>query len=88
MSPRTQQMVKMYEMLPEEEQELAFETIKRFVLVWDPDFTKVTSEERKQIEKAEKSGYISDEDIDWITLNSMQNKKCEQADMIDQLVLF
>lgn len=68
MSPRTQQMVKMYEMLPEQEQELAFETIKRFVLAWDPDFTKVTPEERKQIEAAENSGYISDEDIDWDNL--------------------
>ncbi|MGN0608029.1 MAG: hypothetical protein ACI4J6_02410 [Oscillospiraceae bacterium] len=68
MSPRTQQMVKMYEMLPEQEQELAYETIKRFVLAWDPDFTKVTSEERKQIEEAEKSGFISDEDIDWDNL--------------------
>ena len=65
MSPRTQQIVKMYEMLPEQEQELAYETIKRFVLAWDPDFTKVTSDERKQIDNAEKSGYISDEDIDW-----------------------
>ena len=68
MSPRTQQMVKMYEMLPEQEQELAFETIKRFVLAWDPDFTKVTPEERKKIEAAENSGYISDEDIDWDNL--------------------
>ncbi len=69
MSPRTQQMVKMYEMLPEQEQELAYETIKRFVLAWDPDFTKVTSEERKRIDDAEKSGYISDEDIDWDNLD-------------------
>lgn len=66
MSPRTQQMIKMYEMLPE--QELAYEIIKHFVLAWDPDFTKVTSEERKQIEEAEKSGFISDEDIDWDNL--------------------
>lgn len=68
MSPRTQQIVKMYEMLPEQEQELAYETIKRFVLAWDPDFTKVTSDERKRIDDAEKSGYISDEDIDWDNL--------------------
>ena len=68
MSPRTQQIVKMYEMLPEHEQELTYETIKRFVLAWDPDFTKVTSDERKQIDNAEKSGYISDEDIDWDNL--------------------
>ncbi|MCI5904165.1 MAG: hypothetical protein MRZ61_03375 [Oscillospiraceae bacterium] len=50
------------------EQELAYEIIKHFVLTWDPDFTKVTSEERKQIEEAEKSGFISDEDIDWDNL--------------------
>ncbi len=50
------------------EQELAYEIIKHFVLAWDPDFTKVTSEERKQIEEAEKSGFISDEDIDWDNL--------------------
>lgn len=68
MSPRTQQMIKMYEMLPEQEQELAYETIKRFVLAWDPDFTKVTSEERRQIDEAENSGFISDEDIDWDNL--------------------
>ena len=69
MSPRTQQIVKMYEMLPEQEQELVYETIKRFVLAWDPDFTKVTSDERKRIDDAEKSGYISDEDIDWDNLD-------------------
>ena len=69
MSPRPQQIVKMYEMLPEQEQELAYETIKRFVLAWDPDFTKVTSDERKRIDDAEKSGYISDEDIDWDNLD-------------------
>lgn len=69
MSPRTQQIVKIYEMLPEQEQELAYETIKRFVLAWDPDFTKVTSDERKRIDDAEKSGYISDEDIDWDNLD-------------------
>ncbi len=69
MSPRTQQIVKMYEMLPEQEQELAYETIKRFVLAWDPDFTKVTPEERERIEEAEKSGYISDDEIDWDNLD-------------------
>lgn len=69
MSPKTQQMVMMYEMLPEQEQELAYETIKRFVLAWDPDFTKVTPEERKRIDEAEKSGYLSDDEIDWDNLD-------------------
>ena len=68
MSPRTKQMIELYEMLPEQEQELAFETVKRFVLAWDPDFTKVTPEERQRIDEAEASGFIDDEDIDWDNL--------------------
>lgn len=65
MPSKTQQMIELYEMLPEQEQNLAFEMIKRFVLAWDPDFTKVTASERKKIEEAEKSGFISEEEIDW-----------------------
>ncbi len=73
MSPKTQQMVELYEMLPEQEQELAFETVKRFVLAWDPDFTKVTPDERLKINEAEKSGFISEEDIDWDNLEKYAN---------------
>ena len=68
MSPKTQQIVELYEMLPEQEQELAFETIKRFVLAWDPDFTKVTPEEQKRIDDAENSVFISEDEIDWDNL--------------------
>lgn len=32
---------------------------------WDPDYTKVTPEERKAIEEAEKGEFIPEEDIDW-----------------------
>lgn len=43
--------------------------IKRLVLAWDPDFTKLTPEERKQLEAAEEridSGeYVKDSDIEW-----------------------
>ncbi|MCH5348192.1 MAG: hypothetical protein J1E40_02620 [Oscillospiraceae bacterium] len=69
MLPKTQQMIELYEMLPEHEQELAFETIKRFVLAWDPDFTKVTPEERRRIDEAESSGFVSDDEIDWDNLD-------------------
>ena len=68
MSPKTQQMVMMYEMLPEKEQELAFETVKRFVPAWDPDFTKVTPDELRQLEAAENSGFIPEDEIDWDNL--------------------
>ncbi len=58
----------MLELLPDSEQQLAYEFIKRLVLAWDSDFTKVTPKEREQIEKAENSGFIDDGDIDWDNL--------------------
>ncbi len=64
-----QESVRMLEMLPESEQELASQLIKRLVLAWDPDFTKLTPEEQKQLEAAEQridSGeYVKDSDIAW-----------------------
>ena len=43
----------------------ANEFVKRLVLAWDPDFTKVTSEEARRIKDAEANGFISEDDIDW-----------------------
>ncbi len=59
----------MLDMLPEQEQNLACEMLKRIVLAWDPDFTKVTAEEAKQLEEAEQSGFISEDNIDWDNLS-------------------
>ncbi|MDE7361947.1 MAG: hypothetical protein K2N38_08435 [Oscillospiraceae bacterium] len=60
----------MLEMLPDDEQQFAYEFVKRLVLAWDPDFTKATPKERAEIEHAEQSGFISDGDIDWDNLAS------------------
>ncbi len=66
MSERTLQMAEMLEMLPENDQNLAFEIIRKLVLAWDPDFTKLTPKERKELEEAENdSEYISHNDINW-----------------------
>ncbi len=69
MTQIVQESVRMLEMLPESEQELAVQLIKRLVLAWDPDFTKLTSEERKQLEAAEqridRGEYVKDSDIQW-----------------------
>lgn len=69
MTQAIQESVKMLEMLSESEQEFASQFIKRLVLAWDPDFTKLTPEERKQLEAAEQrvdSGeYVKDSDINW-----------------------
>lgn len=54
------QIEKMIDMLPEQDQILAFELVKRMVLAWDNDFTKLTQSERESIEKANKE-YISNE---------------------------
>ena len=69
MSPVTRQIVEMIDMLPEQEQQLAFELIKRMVLAWDSDFTKLTPLERDALTKADKeisNGEIVDHsEIDW-----------------------
>lgn len=69
MSNTAQQVANMIDMLPESDQQLAFELIKKLVLAWDPNFTKVTPQEAKELEEAEinmKNGdIVSHEDIDW-----------------------
>lgn len=43
--------------------------IRKLVLVWDPDYTKVTPMERKALEEAEKdiveNGTVSHDTINW-----------------------
>ena len=68
MAPKAQEIARMVDMLPEQEQDLALELVKRMVLAWDPDFTKVTPEEAQRIREAEESGFISADEIDWDNL--------------------
>ena len=56
----------MLELLPDSEQKLAYEFVKRLVLAWDSDYTKVTPQEREQLEQAERSGFVSEDEIDSI----------------------
>ena len=56
---------KMIDMLPDNDQQFAYEFIKKLVLAWDPNFSKVTPAEAERIRAAEESGFIDDEDIDW-----------------------
>ena len=55
----------MIDMLPDPDKNLAYELIKKLVLAWDPDFTKLTAEEAKQLEEAETSGFVDAKEIDW-----------------------
>lgn len=67
MSERVKEMLQLVDMLPETEQNFISEMIKRVVLAWDPDFTKVTELERERMETAQtelKQGeYVSHEDV-------------------------
>lgn len=65
MSNMAMSAARLMDMLPEEEKSFAYEFIKKLVRAWDPDFTKVTPEEAKQIEEAEQSGFVDERDIDW-----------------------
>ena len=69
MSPINKQIIEMIDMLPEQEQRFAFELIKRMVLAWDSDFTKMTPFERERLAKADKEvdngETVDHSEIDW-----------------------
>ncbi len=44
------------------------EFIRKLVLAWNPDFTKLTPDEAKRLEKAENSGFVDETDVDWENL--------------------
>ncbi len=58
-------IAKMVDMLPESEQRLAHEVLKRLVLAWDPDFEKVTPEEANRIVAAEADEFVVESDVNW-----------------------
>jgi hypothetical protein len=69
MTAITREIAEMIEILPESEQNLAYELIKRMVLAWDQDFTKLTPMEQYRLDEAEKDfangDTLNHEDIDW-----------------------
>lgn len=56
---------RLIDMLPDEDKELAYTFVKKLVLAWDPDFTKLTPQEKMDLEEAENGEFIDDKDIDW-----------------------
>ena len=68
MSEIAMNAARMIALLPEEDQNFALEFIKKLVLAWDPDFTKVTPDEAARIASAEESGFVAEDEIDWNNL--------------------
>ena len=69
MTAQEQEILTMYNTRPEAEQSLAYEILRRLVLAWDPDFTKLTPAEYERLKESEhdlKQGCtVKMEDIDW-----------------------
>ena len=69
MSTTTKQAIDLMELLPEKDQNFALEFIKKLVIAWDPDYTKVTPAERAELERAqreiENGETISHDAINW-----------------------
>jgi len=67
MSAVSKQTIQMLEMLPEKDLETVNELLKMLVRAWDPDFSKVTPSEKKQMDIADqelKAGiYFTDDEV-------------------------
>ena len=67
--PISQQIAQMVDMLPDQDQALALELVRKLVLAWDPDFVKITPAEREELEQAEREfaagEYVPHEAINW-----------------------
>lgn len=61
------QTAELLNVLPDQDISMVNTLIKKLILAWDPDFTKLTPEERKKVEEADaefkKGEYISEEDF-------------------------
>lgn len=68
MAPIAQQVAEMVNILPHDDQNLALELVKKLVLAWDPDFTKLTPGERAELEQAEQE-YERGETVSHDTIN-------------------
>ena len=69
MSEFAMDAARMVDMLPDNEKSLACELLKRLVLAWDPDYTKLTEDERATLDKAmaemDAGDTVRESEIDW-----------------------
>ena len=69
MAPIAKQIADMVEILPEQDQSLAYELVKKLVLAWDPDYTKLTPEKAREVDQAAREmaagDYVPDSAVDW-----------------------
>ena len=52
MSNNAKQLISLYEILPEADQQMILELTKKVLLAYDPDYTKLLSDEKRELDKA------------------------------------
>ena len=52
LSNNTKQLISLFEILPESDQEMLLTLTKKLILAYDPDYTKLLPEEKKELEEA------------------------------------
>ena len=60
-----QKINRLVTLLPESDQNMIYELVKKVILAWDPDYTKLTPQEYAELEIARNDKFISGDDIDW-----------------------
>ncbi len=71
MSETVMNAARIMNLLPASDQEFAYEFIKKLLLAWDPDFTKLTSDEEKALLEAEQGEFLEESEIDWDNLSAI-----------------
>ena len=69
MTANEQEMIRLYNFLPDVDKDFALTFMKKLVLAWDPDFTKLTPAEYARLKESERDleeGHtVKMDDIDW-----------------------
>ena len=61
-----EQFMDFVDALPEDDRAMVYHLVKRLIVAWDPDFTRLTPQEAKELEEIEKENdYIPLEEINW-----------------------
>ena len=66
MSEMVKEAAELMELLPDSDKSFALQMIKKLVLAWDPDFTKLTPKERRELEEAQlDEETVGHDEINW-----------------------
>lgn len=60
---KAEQMVRLVEILPDQDQDMLLELARKFIRAWDPDFTKLTPKEAEELQAAKLEETMTHEQV-------------------------